>query len=284
MGKQSRISGALAVTIAQAVVLALGYVTHFWVGRALGPGSYGIFGLALSLQTIIGLAQTQGVPMAVSRFVAQDEEHAQSILRQALRVQFGVSFCVSLITLAAAPLIARWLGDGSLTNYIRFVAAVLFGQSFFPLFPQFLAGLHQFNRQAALTVVYAVAKLTGAVGLLYVWHVYGALAGFAVAVERGGNGRAPHAVEVLDHVRRAARLAAHDGAELNELAVLVPHVEAVEVLRREAGRALELRDDLILLAVELHAAEVEAAEEDLQRARHILDADTERSGAVAVHV
>lgn len=186
MAKQSRLTGALSVTLAQAIVLAFGYVTHFWVGRALGPGSYGIFGVALSLQTIVGLAQTQGVPMAVSRFVAQDEKHAQSILRQSLQVQFIVSICISVITLLLAPLLAYFLGDASLVSYIRFVALVLFLQSFFPVFPQFLAGLHRFNQQAVLTTVYALAKVVGSIGLLYIWHIYGALAGFAVGGVVGG--------------------------------------------------------------------------------------------------
>ncbi len=40
--------------------------------------------------------------------------------------------------------------------------------------------MHRFNAQALLTSVYATAKLAGAVSLLYLFSLYGALAGFAI--------------------------------------------------------------------------------------------------------
>lgn len=161
-------------------MLLLGYVTHLWVGRALGPGKYGVYGIVLSIQTIAGLLLTLGVPMAVSRFVAQQEHQARSILRRALRVQLLLAISVALVTAALAPLLARLLGDAALINFIRFVALVIFLQSFYQVYVQYLSGLHFFNRQAVLTSLYAVIKLAGAVSLLYVIGVYGALAGFAI--------------------------------------------------------------------------------------------------------
>src|SRR3990167_11436832 len=109
--KQSRLTGAVSLFAAQAIVLGLGYVTHLWIGRVLGPASYGIFGIVLSLQTIVGMVLTFGVPMGISRFVAQDEKHAQSILRQALRLQAVVALLVALVTVLAAPLLSRLLDD-----------------------------------------------------------------------------------------------------------------------------------------------------------------------------
>ncbi|MBI4022167.1 MAG: polysaccharide biosynthesis protein [Candidatus Andersenbacteria bacterium] len=180
MPKQSRLTGAISLIAAQAIVLLLGYVTHLWVGRALGPGPYGIYGIVLSIQTIAGLLLTLGVPMAVSRFVAQDEHQARSVLQQALRVQLLIAIGVSLLTLLVAPLLARLLGDSTLSNFIRFVSLVIFLQAFYQVYVQFLSGLHLFNRQAALTGFYAVVKLIAAVSLLYFIGVYGALAGFAI--------------------------------------------------------------------------------------------------------
>ncbi len=178
--KQSRLSGALSLMAAQAVVLVLGYTTHIWVARALGLASYGIYGIVLSIQTILGLFLTLGVPMAISRFVAQDNQHAQSILRQGLRIQITFAVIVASLTALFSPLLAQMLGDPSLTNLIRFVALVLLLQSGYPIYVQFFSGLHRFNRQAVLTSLYAIAKLAGALSLIYFWGVYGAFAGFAV--------------------------------------------------------------------------------------------------------
>ncbi|MBI1833818.1 MAG: oligosaccharide flippase family protein [Candidatus Andersenbacteria bacterium] len=180
MPKQSRITGAMALLIAQAVVLMLGYVTHLWIGRFLGPGPYGIYGVVLSLQTILGILLTLGVPSAVSRFVAQDEVHAESILRQALKIQTLLAFGLSAIVAIFSPGIAFLLNDPTLTPLIAFVAAVLFLQAFYPIYVQYFSGLHRFNRQALLTIIYAIAKLAGAVALLYAFDVFGAFSGFAI--------------------------------------------------------------------------------------------------------
>lgn len=180
MSKQSRLTGAVSLVIAQAVVLVFGYATHLWIGRFLGPAPYGIYGVILSVQSIVGLLLTLGVPVAVSRYVARDERSAHSILLQGLRVQTVVAVVVSFLTLLASPIIARLLGDMTLVNYIRFSAVIILLQAYYPVFAQFLSGLHHFNRQAALTALYAVAKLVGALTLVYWWQVYGAFAGFAI--------------------------------------------------------------------------------------------------------
>lgn len=178
--KQSRLSGALALMIAQGVVLVLGYITHPLIGRLLGRSSYGIYGVVLAVQSIIGLLLTLGVPVAVARFVARDEEHAHSTLKQALRIQTVIALVVAITTFLVSPLLARFLGDPSLINYIRLTALIVFLQAYYPIFLQFLSGLHLFNRQAILMSLYAVAKLAGAIGLIYAFQVYGAFAGFAV--------------------------------------------------------------------------------------------------------
>lgn len=177
---QSRISGALAVSLAQVSVLLFGYVTHLWIGRKLGPAPYGIYGVVLSVQTIVGMILTLGVPSAVSRFVAQDTRRARGILQQGLGIQTLIAVILAVISIAASPLIARSLGDSSLTPYIMFSGLVIFFQAYYPMYAQFFSGLHQFNKQAMLTFIYACAKVIGAISLLYFFHIYGAFAGFAV--------------------------------------------------------------------------------------------------------
>ena len=180
MSKQSRLTGAISLSIAQAIVLLLGYVTHLWIGRVLGPAPYGIYGIVLSVQTILGLFITLGVPAAVSRFIAQHEEHSQAILSQTIKVQAAIATIIALITLLLAPLLSYILGDWSLVPYLAFVAPIIFCQALYPIYTQFLSGLHRFHKQAALTTIYAVAKLAGAIGFIYLFHLYGALFGFAL--------------------------------------------------------------------------------------------------------
>jgi O-antigen/teichoic acid export membrane protein len=178
--RQSRLSGALALSLAQASVLMFGYVTHLWIGRKLGPAQYGVYGVVLSVQSILGMFLTLGVPSSVSRFVAQDTGHAGGILRQALSVQTVIGLLLAAASILSAPLIAHFLGDSSLSGYLMFSGIVILFQAHYPIFAQFFSGLHQFNRQAIITFIYATAKLVGAISLLYTFHVYGAFAGFAI--------------------------------------------------------------------------------------------------------
>lgn len=178
---QSRIRGAMALSVSQAVVLLLGYVTHVIIGRLLGPSQYGVYGIVLSIQTILGLFLTLGVPIAVSRYVAQDQENARAILKQGLKIQTFIAASLACIIILFAPVISSLLRDSTLTPYIMFVAAVLFFQAYYPIFSQYLSGMHMFSKQAFLTNLYACAKLAGALTLMYVFfNLYGALAGFAV--------------------------------------------------------------------------------------------------------
>ena len=178
--KQTKLTGAIALMVAQAIVLLFGYATHVLIGRLLGPAEYGIYGVVLSIQTIFGMILTLGVPSAVSKFVAQDPQHAKSILSHALRLQLVISIGLSLLLALASPLIAFALHDPHLTVYVLFVSIIIFFQAFYPIYVQFLGGMHRFNAQAFLTSIYAIAKLAGALALLYFFSLYGALAGFAI--------------------------------------------------------------------------------------------------------
>lgn len=180
MKKQSRLTGALALVVAQALVLLLGYITHPWVARVLGPESYGVYGVVLAVQSIAGIFLTLGVPISISRFVARHEDAAKNILKQAMRLQAVVALLVAVATLLAAPLVAHLLRDDALANLIRFSALVIFLQAFYMVFTQFFSGMHQFNKQALLTSFYAVIKLIGAISLIYFIGVYGAFSGFAL--------------------------------------------------------------------------------------------------------
>lgn len=177
---QSRLTGALSLLAAQAVVLFLGFITHPLISYFLGSSAYGVFNVVLSVQSIFGLFLTLGVPVAIARFVAQNEDHAHSILRQGILIQGVVALTIASLVVATSPLIARLLRDMTLAPLIAFTGVIILAQAFYPVYVQYLSGMLQFNRQAALTSLYALAKLVGAVSLLYLLHVYGALAGFAV--------------------------------------------------------------------------------------------------------
>ncbi len=100
----------------------------------------------------------------------------------------------------------------------------------------------------------------------------------------GGESGAAEPVVMFDGIGGGSGVMGDDTAELDENTAVVADVDAIEVMRGEAGGALELGDDIVFLAFLLNAAEVEAAEEDLESAGDIGDGDAEGGCAVAVDI
>ena len=178
--RTSKLSGALLLASAQAVLLGLGYITHILVGKLGGPSLYGVYGIVLSFMTILNMLMTLGIPIAVSREVAQDESNSGAILKSALFGQLGLAVILSLSTILFSKSIAGILGDASLAPIIAFTAIVYPLTAVYSVITNYFNGLHAFALQAMIVLLYSLAKLAGSVGLLVPFRVYGALSGFAV--------------------------------------------------------------------------------------------------------
>lgn len=178
--RTSRLSGALLLSSAQAVLLGLGYITHILVGKLGGPSLYGVFGVVLSFMTILNMLMTLGIPVAVSKEVAQDEANSGAILKTALVGQFCLALILSFCTIVFSKTIAALLGDASLAPIIAFTAIVYPLTAIYSVITNYFNGLHAFALQATIVLLYSFAKLAGSVGLLIPFRVYGALGGFAV--------------------------------------------------------------------------------------------------------
>ncbi|MDO8512161.1 MAG: flippase [bacterium] len=178
--RTSRLSGALLLSSAQAVLLGLGYITHILVGKLGGPSLYGVYGIVLSFMTILNMLITLGIPIAVSKEVAQDEANSGAILKSALIGQLCLAIILSLGTIIFSKPIASILGDASLAPIIAFTAIVYPLTAIYSVITNYFNGLHAFALQASIVLLYSFAKLAGSVGLLVPFRVYGALSGFAV--------------------------------------------------------------------------------------------------------
>lgn len=175
----TRLSGAAYLAVSQAILIALGYVTHLIVGKIGGPSLYGVYGVVLSLMSIINMLLTLGIPVAASKEVAEDEANSGGVFVSALRLQLLFAAVLSAATVVLAPFFASVLGDARLVPLIRFTALIFPSTAIYALFSNYFNGLHAFAAQARLTVLYAIVKLAGSVGLLFLFRsVTAALSGF----------------------------------------------------------------------------------------------------------
>lgn len=179
--KTSLKKGTLYISISSLIFVIAGYLTNVLLGRLLGPFSYGIYGVIITLMTAINLTQTAGLPQAVAKFVAEDESKSESILKSGLIVQSISTLLAALAFFFLAVPIADVLHDLQLVPYIQTSAAVFPFYGIYSIYLNYYNGLHLFKTQAMMNIVYSIAKLISVVILVYFFHVYGAIWGFIIS-------------------------------------------------------------------------------------------------------
>lgn len=171
--------GTLYFMFVQLVLLGSGYIIHAALGRLLGPAAYGIFGVVISLMTLVNVLLITGVPLAGSRFVAMSNDAVGAIKRTAVNLQVILSLAIFVLFFLLSPFIAGMLGDASLSGYIRTSAFVIPAYALNSLYGGFLNGLRMYGRQAVTLLAYSIAKVAGAIGLVLLgFAIYGAIAGY----------------------------------------------------------------------------------------------------------
>ena len=174
--------GALYLAISQAVMLASGYVIHFGVGRLLGPASYGVFALSLSIITVLGVALHSGFAAATSKFVAEKNSNAREVLARSLKMQLLMGGAIFLALFAFAGAFAGLLGDAALEPYIRFVSLTIPVSTLYYVHAAALNGQRRFTEQMYAGIGYSLVKAIAAFALLLAgFGLYGALSGYLLA-------------------------------------------------------------------------------------------------------
>jgi stage V sporulation protein B len=178
--RKSSLRGAATLSAAQGLYVLSGYVLNVVLARFLGPGSYGVYGVVLTLLTIVNLMQTQGVPQALSRSIAAGaDEHGA--WRTALRIQGVASTGGMILLVVSAPILASVLDDDRLLSGLLIAAAAVPSYAIFATIGGVLNGRRDFVRQARMNAVYATARVVCVIGLALVFDLAGALVGFALA-------------------------------------------------------------------------------------------------------
>ena len=180
--KKALARGTIYLMSAQLIFLISSYAIHFGLGRYLGPGLYGTFGIVLSLLTICRVLVEPGTVRAISKYSAERKELAVVIKNQAMKIQIILALIISVSLFALAPLIANLLKDSTLVPYIRFVAFFIPISSLYAVYFGLLNGIRAFGKQAAVSIIYHVVKVLVVFTLVYLgFKVYGAIGGYLIA-------------------------------------------------------------------------------------------------------
>ncbi|MFH1850440.1 MAG: oligosaccharide flippase family protein [archaeon] len=163
--------GVIYLTSAELFFFLTSYITYFFIGRALRPEEFGIFGVVVFLASMINTVITTAFQQTISRFVAQDTRYASDVRTKGLLVVLCFSFAITLLYLASAGWIASLLNDASLAVFIRISSALILVSSVFHGYLGYLNGLKRFREHAIITYIYSLLRLLLIVSA--VWLGYG---------------------------------------------------------------------------------------------------------------
>ena len=180
--KHAMIKGTFFLMIANLSFLICGYIIHFGLGRYFGPELYGSFGVVLSLLSINGILVQAGIPIAVSKYIAENEKIAYTVRNKALVIQLILSFIIFLFYFSLAPIIANLISDPDLTYYFRLSAIVIPIDALFWVYIYSLNGLRKFGKQAIVGILYNILKVFVVFTFVLLGYLLeGAIIGYTIA-------------------------------------------------------------------------------------------------------
>lgn len=174
------------LTISEIIFNLAGYIIHASLGRILGPQEYGRFGVTITLTTMVIILLGNGIPTAMSKFLAENFEthpgRVRTIKRTAAWLQLVVMGSGTMLFYLLASFIAGTiLRDASLTPLFQISAFVVPAFALASFYFYYYTGLHFFRLQAALKTLRSLARIIFIVGLAYLWGVEGAISGYILA-------------------------------------------------------------------------------------------------------
>ncbi len=172
-------SNTVLAFLAQLVTAGLTAFLTLYLTRALGPGAFGRFSLAVSVVGVLLVLADGGVAASASRFIAEhrsDGATGSRILGDALTIKLASGIVVSGLLFGLAAPVAGVFGDHLLTWPLRGVAIALLGQSIMMLYSNALVSV---QRNGANLALYATESITETVASVALVLLGGGAAGAA---------------------------------------------------------------------------------------------------------
>ncbi len=158
-----------------------GYIIHIVLGRSLGPSDYGIFAVVVSLFSTANLILTAGLPGAVSKYIAEDETKAKTILIQSMKIQVTITVIITTLYYMSASALASLLNDPALIPLIQLSTIVIPVYALSSIYTAYYNGQSRFKLQALLQTILSIVKASSILYLAYRYSLHGAIAGYAAA-------------------------------------------------------------------------------------------------------
>ena len=178
--------GALYVALGQATFVLGGFALHIVLSRWLTPTLFGLFNVTMTILVWSEIVVNNGVPVALQRFLPDENLAEATVLRAAARCQAIIGLGLFAAMFLAAPLLAALLRDPAMSGILRLAFVDILAMSAYAYYRGVLNGWRVF-RQLALTIgAYSLTKVAAIVLLVLLgFGVSGALVG-NIASSLGG--------------------------------------------------------------------------------------------------
>jgi len=157
--------GTIQLLAGRVGAVACGYAITVILARGLGPADYGIYGVILSVLTVVEMAAALGIPGATIKLIPANDHDAAAVARTANFLLVVGSLALFVVLWTVAPLLARLfdIRDGTRLFRVALIDLPLTALVF--AYQAALYGHRRFGAISIALVVYGVAKLAGTVAL-----------------------------------------------------------------------------------------------------------------------
>jgi O-antigen/teichoic acid export membrane protein len=136
-----------------------------------GDGVFGIYNTVYPFYMLIITVAAAGLPVAVSKFVAEQNalgrpEEGRRIIRLSSMLLGGIGLVLALLMYTGAPLIGKWIGNGSVVTSIRAASMALLFVPVMTGLRGYFQGLQQMVPTAVSQVVEQTVRVTVMIVLL----------------------------------------------------------------------------------------------------------------------
>ncbi|HWP43309.1 MAG TPA: oligosaccharide flippase family protein [Blastocatellia bacterium] len=174
--------GTIYITASKAWFMISGLGIHLTLPSLMTAEMFGLYQVTVSVVSVINAVVVTGTYQTVSKYVSQEEEKAGAVKSKALKLQLAVGGGISAGFFLLAPVIARFMNDDRLIDYLRLASLITLSYSFYSVFTGYFNGLKRFLAQAVLDMTYSTLKLVMIVSLVWLGYgVAGGIGGFALA-------------------------------------------------------------------------------------------------------
>jgi stage V sporulation protein B len=182
MNSKTISQGALYLTIANLSFLFSGYIINIGLGRILGPETYGIYAIIISIATMFNLILVSGIPQAIAKYTSEDVSHGKDVMKTGLILAVALCIVFYIFLIFVSSEISSLLHDASLTPYIQIVSLMIV--TYGPLYTiiGYFNGIQNYSTQAFLIIFYNFIKPVLIFTFIFMgFSLWGAVVGFVLS-------------------------------------------------------------------------------------------------------